>query len=315
MSMFETAPYGATTTSRQPGLGIPDPTATKYATTTGATPGSYPAGEYAGATTATTTEYGAPGESPGVGYSTFGGERMKPTATMGAGETMAKMPYTGVGMPTGYGAGGIPPLGAEQPSMMGTTTTTTTTPPRVYAGESVLDQVFGTVWNIVTSVLGTVADTVGWVWRPLRDTVWSTASWTAATVQSTLAQFPMLRAFVYLFGLITAIPLGIFATYAAISLGICLTIAAVGVGIVEGIALGIGLLVLGPILFFSFWGTLLALGLYYASYYALNLASSSIGTAQQMGIAPTGPVTGMVKEMSAETARGVQGTKEMLVGA
>ncbi|KAJ3373364.1 hypothetical protein GGF31_000797 [Allomyces arbusculus] len=308
MSMFETAPYSATTASRQPGMGIPDPSTTKYATTTGATPGSYPPGEYTGAPTATTTEYGAPGESPGVGYSTFGGERMKPT-TMGAAETMSKMPYTGVGMPTGYGGAGIPPLGTEQPSMMGTTTT-----PRVYAGESVLDQVFGTVWNMVTSVLGTVANTFGWVWHPLRDTVWSTASWTAATVQSTLAQFPMLRAFVYLFGLITAIPLGIFATYAAISLGICLTIAAVGVGIVEGIALGIGLLVLGPILFFSFWGTLLALGLYYASYYALNLASSSIGTAQQMGIAPTGPVTSMVKEMSTETARGLQGTKEMLVG-
>ncbi|KAJ3363066.1 hypothetical protein GGF32_004931 [Allomyces javanicus] len=271
MSMFETA-YGTTTTPRQPGVGIPDPTASKYATT-GATPGSYPAGEY-------TTEYGAAGESPS--YSTFGGERMKPTTTGGAAETM-KMPYAGVGMPTGYGAG-IPPLGAEQPSMP------TTTTPRVYAGESVLDQVFGTVWNMVTSTLGTLLDTVAWVWRPLRDTVWSTASWTAATVQSTLAQFPMLRAFVY-------------------------PIAAVGVGIVEGIALGIGLLVLGPILFFSFWGTLLALGVYYASYYALNLASSSIGTAQQMGLAPTGPITGMVKEMSAETARGLQGTKEMLVGA
>ncbi|KNE57095.1 hypothetical protein AMAG_02845 [Allomyces macrogynus ATCC 38327] len=308
MSMYETTSYGTTTTSRQPGMGIPDPNVAKY-TTTGATPGSYPAGEYTGPTTATTTtaEYGGPGESPGVGYSTFGGERMKPT-TMGAGETMSKMPYAGVGMPTGHGAG-IPPLGAEQPSMA------TTTTPRVYAGESVLDQVFWTAWNMLTSVLGTVMDTVGWAWRPLRDTVWSTASWTAATVQSTLAQFPMLRAFVYLFGLITAIPLGIFATYAAISLGICLTIAAVGVGIVEGIALGIGLLVLGPILFFSFWGTLLALGVYYASYYALNLASSSIGTAQQMGIAPTGPITGMVKEMSAETARGLQGTKEMLVGA
>ncbi|KNE70846.1 hypothetical protein AMAG_20187 [Allomyces macrogynus ATCC 38327] len=161
-----------------------------------------------------------------------------------------KMAYTGVGMPTGYGAG-VPPLGAEQPSMP-------TTTPRVYAGESVLDQVFGTMWNMVTSVLGTLADTAAWVWRPLRDSVWSTASWMAATVQSTLAQFPMLRAF---------------------------------------------------------WGTLLALGVYYASYYALNLASSSIGTAQQMGIAPTGPITGMVKEMSAETARGLQGTKEMLVGA
>ncbi|KNE70845.1 hypothetical protein AMAG_20186 [Allomyces macrogynus ATCC 38327] len=60
MSMFETTSYATTTTPRQPGMGIPDPTAAKYgATTTGATPGSYPAGEYAGPT-ATTTEYGAP---------------------------------------------------------------------------------------------------------------------------------------------------------------------------------------------------------------------------------------------------------------
>jgi hypothetical protein len=73
------------------------------------------------------------------------------------------------------------------------------------------------------------------------------------------------------------------------------------------------MLALGPILFFSFWGSVLGVGGYYATYYALSLLSSGIGSAQNLGVAPRGPLTNLAKEGFSETARGLQGTKEMLV--
>ncbi|KAI9184123.1 hypothetical protein H9P43_003176 [Blastocladiella emersonii ATCC 22665] len=128
--------------------------------------------------------------------------------------------------------------------------------------------------------------------------------------------YPVLRAFTYAFGALTAIPNLIFLTYAAISFGIVATIATVGVLVVEGGILGFGMLFLGPILFFSFWGALIAVGLFTAAFYGLRASSITLSTAQSVtgdsGI--VGGSVGLAKNALATTADLMEKAEAVVVG-
>ncbi|KAJ3355049.1 hypothetical protein GGF32_002192 [Allomyces javanicus] len=129
--------------------------------------------------------------------------------------------------------------------------------------------------------------------------------------------YPILRAFVYVFGALTAIPNIIFATYAAISFGIVATIATVGVAIVEGGILGFGLLFLGPVLFFSFWIALAVVGVFTALFYGLRALSIGLGTTQEItglrsGI--TGGTLGAAKNAAAMSADLMEKVEAVVIG-
>ncbi|KAI9184128.1 hypothetical protein H9P43_003181 [Blastocladiella emersonii ATCC 22665] len=94
------------------------------------------------------------------------------------------------------------------------------------------------------------------------------------------------------------------------------TIATVGVLVVEGGILGFGMLFLGPILFFSFWGALIAVGLFTAAFYGLRASSITLSTAQSVtgdsGI--VGGSVGLAKNALATTADLMEKAEAVVVG-
>lgn len=151
------------------------------------------------------------------------------------------------------------------------------------------------VWNVMSTSLGWVLGFMGYYWRSL----------------------PALRAFTYSFAALTAIPSSIFIGFvglaAAVVLGTAFTISAF---ILAGVA-GFGLLFLGPVLFFSFWGALIGVGIYQIAMYGLRASAVSIGATQDLvgthsGI--IGGTLGLAKNASAISADMLEKVEALAVG-
>ncbi|ORZ38183.1 hypothetical protein BCR44DRAFT_47375 [Catenaria anguillulae PL171] len=131
-------------------------------------------------------------------------------------------------------------------------------PPKVYGPlgtyEQLLDNVISAAWSVAGSVWAMAKTAASWIVAPVKNVGWYYLGMAADTLALYWRASPHLRVFVYAFGLITAIPLAIFAGYAAVTLGITLAIASGGTLLASGAALGGGMLVLGPILLFSLIG-------------------------------------------------------------
>ncbi|KAL7746922.1 hypothetical protein RI367_007742 [Sorochytrium milnesiophthora] len=155
---------------------------------------------------------------------------------------------------------------------------------------------------------------------PVTDTVRSVASTVRYYTWDFWASYPLLRAFVYSFGLLTSIPVGIFLAFAAVTLSSCLVIAGIAITVIEGGILGFGLLCLSPFLFFSFWGALLGTGAFGLFYYGLRAATMGVSTAQNMtglrdGTGVIGNTIGMAKNAAAMTADTIERVESKVIGA
>ncbi|KAI9215862.1 hypothetical protein BC828DRAFT_410076 [Blastocladiella britannica] len=129
--------------------------------------------------------------------------------------------------------------------------------------------------------------------------------------------YPSLRAFVYVFTALAAIPVSLFLAYATISLAIVGGIALTGLAVVEGSILGFGLLFLTPVLFFSLVGSLLGVGLFTTLLYGLRATSVTLGTAQDVTGLQSGFVggtLGITKNTAAMAADMASKAESMVVG-
>ncbi|KAI9145568.1 hypothetical protein BKA69DRAFT_1121392 [Paraphysoderma sedebokerense] len=125
--------------------------------------------------------------------------------------------------------------------------------------------------------------------RSLKDRLTSFSYTTMDTIRLYMREYPLLRAFVYVMSLFSAIPVSIFATYATATFLGSLIVASIGVAVVEGGLLGFGFLVLLPFLGGSLLLTLMTLTGYYATlwtlrgvYYVLDVLRGAGGTTGHM---------------------------------
>ncbi|KAL7746185.1 hypothetical protein RI367_002170 [Sorochytrium milnesiophthora] len=182
--------------------------------------------------------------------------------------------------------------------------------------DAAANKAVNTLWWVKDTVAGTVAN----VAQPVVSTASQYGGIAFDTVRLYLNQYPLVRAFLYAFALFSAIPVAIFLGFAAITLTTCAVIATVVVGTVEAGVLGFGLLCLSPFLFFSFWGTVFAVGIYYAAFYGLRLTSQGINTAQnvtglQAGTGVIGSAAGVAKNVAATGANLMQKGETLVVGS
>ncbi|KAI9164324.1 hypothetical protein H9P43_008153 [Blastocladiella emersonii ATCC 22665] len=168
--------------------------------------------------------------------------------------------------------------------------------------ESMVEGAVSGTWGLAKGAAGTVRDTAGWAVQPLADGAAYYAGVAVDTARVYLRAYPMARAFLYVFGLLTAIPTAIFLTYAAITLGICLTVAAAGMLLTEGFLLGASLLLYGPALFFSFLGASLAVLTWYGASTAWSLVTSGVDVVQG------GADQGQQQQMQQSGTGGMMGT-------
>jgi hypothetical protein len=129
--------------------------------------------------------------------------------------------------------------------------------------------------------------------------------------------YPSIRAFTYMWGIMTAIPNVIFLSYTVVTLGICTAIAAAGVAIVEGGLLAISLFFMVPILFVSFWVCLAVVGVLTAVLYGLRALSMSLSTTQDVTGLRTGISGGtlnLAKNVAAYGADTMESIESAILG-
>ncbi|ORZ36240.1 hypothetical protein BCR44DRAFT_1512728 [Catenaria anguillulae PL171] len=220
--------------------------------------------------------------------------------TMSLSASPLAQPMMGTTSPSTYYTG--PDYGKQYPSISSGGLPTSTSSP-----SGLMPRATATLTNVVPSAWTTIRNTLSSFTEPVWNSVSSTFLWLWDTASSYWYQYPALRAFSFAFGALTAIPVAIFLGYAAVALSVIGGIALVVGGATALGALGFGMLFLGPVLFFSFWGALIGTGLYTALVYGLRASAVTIATAQnatgmQPGTGIVGSTVGVLKNTVAATA-------------
>ncbi|KAJ1508608.1 hypothetical protein HMI56_007209 [Coelomomyces lativittatus] len=154
------------------------------------------------------------------------------------------------------------------------------------ASTSLLETVVSAIYNTVSKLASGVLSYVWSFFTPITDRIQYYTSTFYNYFKYLVNEYPIFRGFVYAFSLFSAVPIGLFLTYGAVTLGVCLAVAGFGLLVVEGALLGMGLLVLAPVLFVTFWSSLFCLGAYHTAYFVGSLFSSAVGRVQEVGALP-----------------------------